>query len=137
MGNLLKAPGFETDNWHKVDQFGTMTVPEGWQAFYLHKPGKHQVPWDPQNESGISTPEFKPVDAKPPTSIHLAFIRDSGQPVGSASGKSLTQDSTNRFRYRLARSFASPRGHTVGATVATRQLPVVTPMIPSGVMART
>ena len=66
MGNLIKTPGFETDIWHKVDQFGTMTVPEGWQAFYLHKPGKHQVPWDPNNESGISSPEFKPVDAKPP-----------------------------------------------------------------------
>ena len=66
MGNLLKTPGFETDKWRKVDPFGTMTVPEGWQAFYLNKPGEHQVPWDPRNESGILSPEFKPVDARPP-----------------------------------------------------------------------
>jgi hypothetical protein len=64
--NLLKTPGFETTQWNKVDRWGSMTVPDGWNAFFIDNPGKKKVPWDPANETGIVAPEFKPVDKEPP-----------------------------------------------------------------------
>lgn len=64
--NLLKNPGFESGKFNKVDQWGSMTVPDGWQAFFVNNPGRKRVPWDPKNETGIVAPEFKPVDKKPP-----------------------------------------------------------------------
>ena len=64
--NLLKTPGFETSKWNKVDRWGSMTVPEGWTAFFIDNPGRKKVPWDPRNDTGIVAPEFKPIDKKPP-----------------------------------------------------------------------
>ncbi len=64
--NLVKTHGFETNAWHKVDEWGAMTVPQGWQAFFLDRPGKHKIPWDEGNESGYNSPEFKPVPKEPP-----------------------------------------------------------------------
>jgi hypothetical protein len=43
-----------------------MTVPDGWNAFFIDNPGRKKVPWDLRNETGIVAPEFKPVDKKPP-----------------------------------------------------------------------
>jgi len=64
--NLLKNPGFESGKFNKVDKWGSMTVPDGWKAFFIDDPGKKKVPWDLKNETGIVAPEFKPVDKKPP-----------------------------------------------------------------------
>jgi hypothetical protein len=64
--NLVTPPGFETDTWSKVDDWGAMTVPQGWNVFFLDRPGKRKIPWDAANESGYSSPEFKPVPKEPP-----------------------------------------------------------------------
>ena len=64
--NLLRNPSFESGKFSKVDKWGSMTVPDGWHAFFVNNPGRKRVPWDPKNTTGIVAPEFKPVDKKPP-----------------------------------------------------------------------
>ena len=64
--NLLQTPGFETDRWSKVDEWGAMSVAEGWNVFYLNRPGQHKIPWDDGNTRGFSSPEFKPVPRQLP-----------------------------------------------------------------------
>lgn len=66
MTNLLFNPGFELGKFNKVDQWGSMTVPEGWSPFFVDDTGSDRVPWDNQNDTGICAPEYKPVPAVAP-----------------------------------------------------------------------
>jgi hypothetical protein len=64
--NLLFNPGFELGKFNKVDQWGSMTVPEGWLPFFVNDTGHDKVPWDRNNDTGICAPEYKPVPAVAP-----------------------------------------------------------------------